>query len=213
MERRIGFKNERLRAIRKKNGLTQKEFSEKIGCTMASLSAYENGSKIPPTQTLLNLADQFSYSIDWLLGLSDLSQHSTQTYSEFIQRLLELQDFNITMIKNCECVLPSDKPSFAKGIAFYDTVIGLFLKSWQKTYSLYEDGTIDDVVYGAWKEKVIRDFNYPILNNDNDWEDFAMNRSSLGALPGISEYDAVLEALHATFNQVSIEFSEPPSEN
>ena len=65
------FKPDRLKELRKNTNLTQKQFSESIGCTMASLSAYENGSKLPPTQTLINISNQYDCSIDWLMGRTD----------------------------------------------------------------------------------------------------------------------------------------------
>lgn len=200
MDKNIRFRTDRLKELRKNADMTQKEFSEKIGCTMASLSAYENGSKVPPTQTLINIASEFNCSIDWLLGLRDSqnydnSSQPAKTYSEYIKLLFALQDKGIDLFADCNCQHPQKDLSNCKGIAFNDPIIKLFLKNWQKTATLYKDSTIDKTIYTAWQEKILRDFHYPILESDNVWEDFHHNYNTFSEFPGLTEYDAILTAL------------------
>lgn len=196
----VSFRIDRLKELRKDLGLTQKQFSEKIGCTMASLSAYENGSKLPPTQTLIAISKNFNCSIDWLMGLKDErnydnSSNSIKTYSDYIKKLFALQNSPITLEKGCDCSSTTKNLTSCKGIAFWDPVIKLFLESWNKTFSLYKEGTIDDTIYGAWKEKVLRDFKYRILADDVDWEVFHQSYFMFSSCPDFSEYDAVQSAL------------------
>lgn len=195
------FKPDRLKELRKNTNLTQKQFSESIGCTMASLSAYENGSKLPPTQTLINISNQYDCSIDWLMGLKDEkdydnSENVIKTYSDYIKKLFLLQSSPIRIEKGCDCSSPAKNLNGFKGLAFCDPVIKLFLESWEKTYKLYSDSTIDVTIYNAWKEKIIRDFKYPILQTDKDWEDFSREYCSLNEfVPEAPEYDRVLSTL------------------
>lgn len=212
MDKNIFFRPERLKQLRKNADMTQKEFSKKIGCTMASLSAYENGSKVPPTQTLINLSSSFSCSIDWLFGLKDepSNKHNSKpihTYSEYIKLLFALQGKGINLFANCNCQYPQKDLSHCKGIAFYDPVIKLFLKNWQKTATLYKESTIDKTIYTAWQEKVLRDFHYPILEGDTVWEDFHHNYSTFSELPGLTEYDVILTALSES---TSFAVGDPP---
>ena len=60
-----------LRAIRKNMKLTQIQLQMATGIEQASLSKYENGERIIPTDTLVLLAQFFHTSTDYLLDLTD----------------------------------------------------------------------------------------------------------------------------------------------
>jgi len=57
----------RLRELRKKANLTQIALQINTGIEQALLSKYENGERIPPTETLIILADYYNVSIDYIL--------------------------------------------------------------------------------------------------------------------------------------------------
>ena len=57
----------RLKHLRKSRGYTQISLQMHTGIEQALLSKYENGERIPPTETLLKLADFYRVSIDYLL--------------------------------------------------------------------------------------------------------------------------------------------------
>lgn len=206
----ITFMSERLKEIRKKDGSTQKEFGEKVGCSMASISAYENGSKVPPTPTLVKIAETCNCSIDWLFGLKDSSTlnnkvSSAVTYSDYIKKLFALDDDSVSLLLDIIHELPSfDMPpemltdprtnSEVYSILFGDSVLNIFLKTWDKIRVLYRDGTIDATIYEAWKEKVIRDFDSPIIQTNTDWDNFYDTYLS-SKNSSLSEYDATIEAL------------------
>lgn len=56
-----------LRKLRKERGLTQIALQMKTGIEQALLSKYETGERIPPTDTLVILADFYNVSIDYIL--------------------------------------------------------------------------------------------------------------------------------------------------
>lgn len=60
-----------LRKLRKERGLTQIALQMKTGIEQALISKYENGERVPPTETLMILADFYGVSIDYLLGRTD----------------------------------------------------------------------------------------------------------------------------------------------
>ncbi len=60
-----------LRALRKKHGYTQIAVQMRTGIEQALLSKYESGARIPPTETLLQLADFYDVSLDYLLCRTD----------------------------------------------------------------------------------------------------------------------------------------------
>ena len=57
----------KLRTLRKSRGYTQVSLQMRTGIEQALLSKYESGERIPPTETLLRLADFYNVSIDYIL--------------------------------------------------------------------------------------------------------------------------------------------------
>lgn len=50
---------------------TQSFVANKIGVARTTYTAYENGTKMPPIDTLSNIAQLFEVTTDYLLGISD----------------------------------------------------------------------------------------------------------------------------------------------
>jgi len=57
---------ERIRALRKALGLTQKEFADRIGITYQMLGLYERGAYDPPDKVLKLISSTFGVSYEWL---------------------------------------------------------------------------------------------------------------------------------------------------
>ena len=57
----------RLRELRKSRGYTQISLQMQTGIEQALLSKFENGERVPPTETLLRLAEFYNVSIDYIL--------------------------------------------------------------------------------------------------------------------------------------------------
>lgn len=62
---------ERLKYMRKKTGLTQKDIAQKLNIQRVTYSHYETGRSQPSIDTLILLAQIFDCSIDYLVGFSD----------------------------------------------------------------------------------------------------------------------------------------------
>lgn len=60
-----------LRKLRKERGLTQIALQMKTGIEQALISKYETGERVPPTETLIILADFYNVSIDYILCRTD----------------------------------------------------------------------------------------------------------------------------------------------
>lgn len=65
-----GMRN-RLRELRKSRGYTQVSLQMQTGIEQALLSKFENGERIPPTETLYILAEFYNVSIDYILCRTD----------------------------------------------------------------------------------------------------------------------------------------------
>lgn len=61
----------RLKALRKSRGYTQVSVQMQTGIEQALLSKFENGERVPPTETLLRLAEFYNVSIDYILCRTD----------------------------------------------------------------------------------------------------------------------------------------------
>lgn len=60
-----------LKKLRKARKLTQLSVQMQTGVEQALLSKFENGERIPPTETLITLADFYHVSIDYILCRTD----------------------------------------------------------------------------------------------------------------------------------------------
>ena len=60
-----------LKKLRKSRGYTQISVQMQTGIEQALLSKFENGERIPPTETLLRLAEFYNVSIDYILCRTD----------------------------------------------------------------------------------------------------------------------------------------------
>ena len=61
----------RLKMLRKSRGYTQVSLQMQTGIEQALLSKFENGERVPPTETLLRLAEFYNVSIDYILCRTD----------------------------------------------------------------------------------------------------------------------------------------------
>lgn len=60
-----------LRKLRKDKKMTQIALQMATGIEQALLSKFENGERIPPTETLMRLADFYNVSIDYIMCRTD----------------------------------------------------------------------------------------------------------------------------------------------
>lgn len=67
----LSFIGERIKEMRRANGLTQKELGEKLNLLNSTISNYENGRSSPDVNTLYALSSVLNCSVDYLLGKTD----------------------------------------------------------------------------------------------------------------------------------------------
>lgn len=59
----------RLRELRKEKGLTQQQLGDIVGVTKVSICCYENGTRTPTLETLIDLADALNTKLTSLLAI------------------------------------------------------------------------------------------------------------------------------------------------
>ena len=60
--------SKRLKELRKKNGFTQQQLGDMIGVTKVSICCYENGTRTPTLDTLVDLANCLKVDLPYFLG-------------------------------------------------------------------------------------------------------------------------------------------------
>ena len=96
-------KMNRIRELRRSKGLSQRELGNAIGTAQQTISRLEVGNYSPPVDLIINLAEYFDVSIDYLLGFSgykysfeyrqELDMHIEKNY-EMIKKYEKLGDVN-----------------------------------------------------------------------------------------------------------------------
>lgn len=70
---------ERIRDLREDRDLKQRQLAEYLHCSQQVYSNYELGQRDIPTQVLIDLANFYNVSIDYLLGQTDNPKRYKQT--------------------------------------------------------------------------------------------------------------------------------------
>lgn len=90
-------------------GLTQSSLGAMVNVTKVSICCYENGTRFPSLETLMDLAQVFSVSVDYLLGLdNNVISDENENYSvimakeeiEFIKELRKYSSLHDRVISN-----------------------------------------------------------------------------------------------------------------
>lgn len=68
---------DRLRDLREDGDFLQKDVAAMLNCSQMCYSLYENGKRDIPTEVLIKLADFYSVSVDYLLGLTANPKRNT----------------------------------------------------------------------------------------------------------------------------------------
>ena len=73
---------EKIKAFRMSRGLSQVDLAGKLGVTKQSVSNWENENIMPSIDMLIKIAEFFSVTTDFLLGLSEKNSFNTDGLSE-----------------------------------------------------------------------------------------------------------------------------------
>ena len=73
---------DKIKALREQNGFTQSDLAKKLGITRSSVNAWEMGISVPSTQYIVELANIFKVSTDFLLGVKSTATVNVEGLSE-----------------------------------------------------------------------------------------------------------------------------------
>ena len=69
----MGSVYRRIRDLREDHDLTQREMAKILNCSQQVYSNYELGQRDIPTDVLIKLSAFYGVSVDYILGISDVS--------------------------------------------------------------------------------------------------------------------------------------------
>ena len=89
--RMLDFISKSIVSNRKKRGLTQEEFAEKLDVSSAAISKWERGISTPELSMVCKIADCFEISVDELLGRTNMLLPEEGEYSEKAMKQYDLE--------------------------------------------------------------------------------------------------------------------------
>ncbi|WP_437831461.1 helix-turn-helix domain-containing protein [Niallia taxi] len=104
---------ERIKYIRNKRKLSQKEMAKELGVSNVQLSRYETGERKPDPEMLSSIADFLDISTDYLLGRTDDLNKLPKAYDSLseINKLVKeygIEDFGFFDIEQWKKLSPED---------------------------------------------------------------------------------------------------------
>ncbi len=92
---------DKIKLLRTNCNMTQTELAKKLGITRSSVNAWEMGISVPSTQYIVELANIFNVSSDYILGISEKATINVAGLSEReVTILSELVDYFKSKNKN-----------------------------------------------------------------------------------------------------------------
>lgn len=70
-----GRLNTRIRELREQHGLRQDTLANFVGSSQQTISRIENGKCVPPVDLIVNIAEYFKVTVDYILCLSDTKRN------------------------------------------------------------------------------------------------------------------------------------------
>jgi len=97
----------RLRQIMNEQRKTQKEVADVLGITRQAISQYLDGAVQPNAEKLFKLANYFDVSVDWLIGLTEVSLPGTTVRA--VHELTGLSQHSILRLAGIEQLVGEDE--------------------------------------------------------------------------------------------------------
>ena len=84
---------ERIYNLRKKSGLSQEEFADKLGVSRQAVSKWETGQSVPDSEKAAAIGAYFGVSLDWLInGTETAAPVPAETVEPAAQQIAEVRE-------------------------------------------------------------------------------------------------------------------------
>ena len=80
----------RIKELRLRRKLTQKELAERISKSKAAISSYESDNQVPPVDVLISIAKVLGVSVDYLVGFQAQETYAINDLSSNQKEVIDL---------------------------------------------------------------------------------------------------------------------------
>lgn len=169
---------ERLKQLRTKLKLSQRDFADKIGVTASALSSYEKGQKNPSVGVVTNIAAQFHVSLDWLCGISresDFFIPDQYVYFDLpaallgLVRLIEEGYISVRDDEGAEDNRIIDDSSWVQTLDVCNGDLAEFLTSVTRISDLYGKGALGQTSYEVCINELISNYANIIQQKEREY--------------------------------------------
>lgn len=91
----------RLKELREERNISQKYLGDLFNVAQNTISNWENGTREPDAATLMKLADIFEVSVDYLLGQTDVREHTSKRINQTLAYLGDGYGVRRIDLENC----------------------------------------------------------------------------------------------------------------
>lgn len=161
----------KMKEVRGRNGLKQKDLAAKIGATPQTISAYEKKGKTPTLENVASIAKALGVSLDWLCGIDTITfedEDQPLSYGSIARSLTAMlrmgfAEFTQVMVKNGDILTSHDfqrDPELARyeedferipHLEIVEETLANFLNSWKTMAELLESGQVNDDIFYEWE--------------------------------------------------------------
>ena len=131
----------RLKQMREKKAVSQKEVAEAIGVKAQTISGYESGRTKPPLDLAAKLAKYFGASLDWLCGIEDNGTLTNRKVLEMIGVLSSAAEIRMERHSSALIIFVDSKKLIK------------YLSEKDRMENLLKEGVIDKELFQLWEEK------------------------------------------------------------
>lgn len=162
----------RLKELKEKMNLKQRDMYEAMQCSQSAYSTYENpdNNKFPSAENLYNLSQRFHVSIDWLLGNEASTKNNKDiTLADIIKCLFWIDDRVELYINQHENGIQMPASFYEVPDYFIDSYeicfpeylnndieLNDFLKEWKEIKEFCKGKSIGGNMYELWKNDILK---------------------------------------------------------
>lgn len=161
----------RLKEIRLQTGKNQKDFAKTVQSTAATISAYENVTKNPSLEIVMNIAKKYNISIDWLCGLSSEKELKPQTNNlkDIASKILDILNIETDSGKFVLETHQIDLGETPSGELIYGQKQAIelpsikelfdFFEAYEDLNKLHQKGSIKQQIIDTWLEGALEELS------------------------------------------------------
>ena len=186
--------SDRIRSLRKENGLTQQEVAAALKVGQTTIANYEKGTRLPDLSKLSEYADLFQVSVDHLLGrVTERIIHHPDRSQQILSPLPKFKDYMDALLardrRGAVGMILSLKAGGVAPAWIYENFMERALKN---TGDLWERGELP-----IWKEHFISEVTMEAMTlvKEQDPKIVVENRNLLAVVPGAENHSIGLRMI------------------